>query len=216
MKSFAVAAFLVVILSASITSEARGRGGEYDLKRHEFFIGTGIVPGRYSLPGYNYGNIFLKGGSSLPGAYNEARYYQKEYTSGVWSAGYTCNFTKVLAVQANIFYEAGWVRYYGREDGVFASRCFDSYLSAMASFKVNWVNRKWVRMYSYAGLGLAWNYSKDDPAAAPGQGAAENRAVFTFQVTPVGIAVGRRFFGFAECGIGMYYSGISVGTGYRF
>lgn len=216
MRPIVTAALAAIFLYVCVPSGARDREREYDLKRHEFFVGTGIVPGMYSIPGYRYGNIFLQDGNSISGSYNEARYSQKEYTSGVWSAGYTYNFTKVLAIQANAFYEAGWVKYYRREDGVFSSRCFDSYLSAMASFKVNWLNRKWVRMYSYAGLGLSWNYSSDDPIGSPGKSNVENRVAFAFQITPVGIAVGRRFFGFAECGVGKYFSGISIGAGYRF
>lgn len=181
--------------------------------RHEFTAGTGIVPGRYAFT-YNHEMPFEY--NSLHGAYMKSRYYEREYVSGVWSLGYTYNFTRVFSLQTHLFYEAGWIERFSRETDMMAARSFDSYLTAMASFRVNWFNRSSVRMYSYAGVGLSLNHNYNDPIGDPGQGPRLNSLKAAYQLTPFGILVGRRFFGFAEIGIGHYFCGLALGAGYRF
>ena len=184
-----------------------------NIRRHEFSAGTGIVPGRYSF-GYDHTSPFDQ--SSLPGVYEMSRYYEREYVSGVWSLGYTYNFTRVISLQANLFYEAGWIDRYSRETRLKVAESFDSYLSAMASFRVNWFNRPAVRMYSYFGLGLSYNHTYNDPIEGLGQGQRFNAVKVAFQFTPIGVMYGGRFFGFAEIGAGHYFCGLALGAGYRF
>lgn len=189
------------------------RKNGFPIRHHELSIGTAMLPGRYGF-GYEYGTSY--DAFSIPGIYRNSKYYEKEFTTGTWSSGYTYRFTKVLAIQANIMYEAGWVQNYDRKTKLLVGRSLDSYLTAMASFKVYWYNRPSVRMYSYLGLGLAYNHNVCDPAGQPGAGTRVDSAVMAFQFTPVGIQFGRRIFGFAEAGVGHYFCGMAVGAGYRF
>ena len=201
---------LSVVLCQTAVAEDKH---DFVFKRHEIYAGTGIVPGRYAF-GYNYpasSDYFL-----FPGIYESSRYYEREYVSGVWSLGYTCNFTKILAVQANLFYEAGWTDRFSRETNARTGGNFDSYLSAMASFKVYWYNRPAVRMYSWAGLGLSFNSRRSGPAEAGGTEERVHTILPAFQLTPFGVQFGRKLFGFSEVGIGHYFCGISIGLGYRF
>ena len=189
------------------------RKNGFPIRHHELSIGTAMLPGRYGF-GYEYGTSY--DAFSIPGIYRNSKYYEKEFTTGAWSLGYTYRFTKVLAIQASVFYEAGWVQNYDRTTRLQAGRSLDSYLTAMASFKVYWYNRPIVRMYSYLGLGLAYNHKLCDPAGEPGHGTKMDSAVMSYQLTPLGIQIGRRFFGFAEIGGGNYCSGFAVGAGYCF
>ena len=66
--------------------------------------------------------------------------------------------------------------------------------------RFTYLNSKWVRLYSSLGIGAAYV-----GGFAP-----------TFEVVPFGLTVGRKFFFFAEGGIGMEYWGANAGIGYRF
>ena len=72
--------------------------------------------------------------------------------------------------------------------------------------RFNWVSRDLVKMYSSIGIGALIGYDLDKCFDI----------LPTFQVTPIGIEVGRKVFGFCEGGIGMMYFGGMVGVGYRF
>lgn len=85
----------------------------------------------------------------------------------------------------------------GTEDG------FILYIVPQARF--NWVRRDWVRMYSTVGLGVLAGITEGDFTVLPAA-----------QLTPVGIEVGRRLFGFCEIGAGMLYFGGQAGIGFRF
>lgn len=209
-------AALVMILFPDHAASARklqSRSEEFSQARHEISAGTALLPGRYAF-GYNYGSFHEHG--SMPGVYLDSKSFEREYTSGVWAAGYACNFTKVVSIQANLIYEAGWLRHYDRKTGAMTDRSLDSYLTAIASFKASWFNRSSVRMYSYFGLGCAWNHSRSIALQGVSPDRGYDSVVAAFQFTPIGIQVGRKMFGFAEAGIGHYFCGIAVGAGYRF
>ena len=78
------------------------------------------------------------------------------------------------------------------------------YIVPQARF--NWVRRDLVKMYSSVGLGLMAGYDLyKDFGALP-----------AVQLSPIGIEVGRKVFGFCELGIGMLYTGAMAGVGFRF
>ncbi len=204
---------LTMTLAGFVSAAAHPRDRGFELRRHELTVSAGICPGRYAF-GYNHTTPFSH--STLSGAYEMAKYYENEFISGAWSMGYTYNFTKLLAVQANISYEEGWIDRFRRSDGGLSAKSDDMYLSALAAFKVYWFNRPCVRMYSHIGLGISFNRYYNDPIEALGQGERVFKLVPAWQIAPLGIMVGRKFFGFAEIGIGTCFAGGSVGIGYRF
>ena len=61
-------------------------------------------------------------------------------------------------------------------------------------------------MYSSIGIGGLVGKDMDDDLAVFPVG----------QVSPVGIEVGRKVFGFCELGFGMMYTGVMAGVGFRF
>lgn len=70
--------------------------------------------------------------------------------------------------------------------------------------RCNYISRPAFRMYGSLEAGAML-------FAGSGLGAS-----FSFQINPLGMEFGRRFFGFAEAGAGMNYFGCRLGAGYRF
>lgn len=111
-------------------------------------------------------------------------------------------FTFALTMQTNFTWQ-------GMADAVSSERSGTDtslfvYLVPQARF--NWVRRDLVKMYTSIGLGAMAGY---DLSMEPG-------IIPVFELTPVGIEVGRKVFGFCEFGIGMLYTGAMAGVGFRF
>ena len=78
-------------------------------------------------------------------------------------------------------------------------------LSAMCNFRFEYLRRDIVRLYSGIGVGVATRFTKDELYAT----------VPMFDLTYIGITLGRNFYGFGELGGGI--SGcVRFGFGYRF
>lgn len=83
------------------------------------------------------------------------------------------------------------------------------YTTVAAEGMYNYINRRWVRVYGYAGLGC--NFYTDQFE----HNAKQHYTELAFQVVPVGVSVGGKISCFAEAGIG--YKGIAnCGVSYRF
>lgn len=205
---------LSAFLPSSLGAENRSDKG-FVLKRHEVAVSTGILPGRYANGGYDYYEARFED-NSWTSKYDKAKYREQDYMAGVWSLSYTYNFTKLLALQANVFYESAWIKYTKINGNVPAGTIRDTYITTMAAFKVNWFNRPWVRMYSSVGLGTSYNITSNDDIDRPGSAVPQSDILVACQLTPFGLTVGKAFYGIFEIGFGHFYSGISVGAGYRF
>lgn len=122
------------------------------------------------------------------------------YTMPLLSFSYEYYFKKWFSLSCNtsvgVLFRAAYQEGSGNdpiiENGVATS------LTVNARF--TYLNSKWVRLYSSLGIGAAYV-----GGFAP-----------TFEVVPFGLTVGRKFFFFAEGGIGMEYWGANAGIGYRF
>lgn len=98
-------------------------------------------------------------------------------------------------------------------------------LCLLPQAKFVFLNRPSVRIYGKFGLGIVkylgfdkrnWEYDYDYDYDDPPLCYVDNSLVPGFQWVPVGVEVGKKFFGFAETGIGTLYKGISAGVGYKF
>jgi len=93
-----------------------------------------------------------------------------------------------------------------------------NYTTVTAEFLYNYLNRHWVRLYTYIGVGCSfykkniWEYS--GPNNAPWTNTSGNQAAFNMQYVPIAISVGGRLSGFAELGIG-YKGFLNAGISYR-
>lgn len=193
---------LLVSFLAGTAMYARQKShAPFELKRHEVSLAGAFYPGYYAF-GYNYGTLSYM--PSVESLYDSSNNYTEEYITNVWSLKYTYNFTEILAFSASLSYEGGWEKQYRRSDESFISKKYDHYITPMMHLRVHWLNRRNVRLYSDAAVGVSANISK------------VSNLIFAGQFTPIGVTFGRSLFGFVECGAGSVYMGGCAGIGYRF
>lgn len=128
------------------------------------------------------------------------------YTTGAISAEFSWLFrnwfTLSLTAAANISWQNSFDSVSGRRNGTQTA----GLVYVLPQCRFNWVRRDLVKMYSSVGIGGVVGKDMDNyfvilPAA---------------QVSPAGIEIGRKVFGFCELGIGMMYTGAKAGIGFRF
>jgi len=72
--------------------------------------------------------------------------------------------------------------------------------------RLNYMNRPKCKLYGSIEAGIFLNFGNGDGS----------KIVPDVQLNPIGVEFGRRFFGSVELGIGMNYTGVRGGIGYRF
>ena len=87
----------------------------------------------------------------------------------------------------------------------------DVLLSFMPSVRFTYLNRPWVRLYSSVDVGVGFFLS----STGGSDGESGNKALFAFNITPIGVSVGKKFYGLFELNAG-YDSIVKVGIGARF
>ncbi|MFI3298912.1 MAG: hypothetical protein R3Y49_03815 [Rikenellaceae bacterium] len=94
----------------------------------------------------------------------------------------------------------------------------ENYFNAGVFARYSWFNRKWVSLYSSVGVGVGYYYNtKTD--IIDGYTPTESEPEFHFlpELTPIGIRVGRNFFGYFEpCAISVRGVALMCGVGYKF
>ncbi|MCD8313046.1 MAG: hypothetical protein LUC24_02700 [Bacteroidales bacterium] len=144
-------------------------------------------------------------------------WYEKERMTGSWRIAYAYNFTRLFALEGGLSYEGYRDAIFNSDTGSRISRYHGDMLTLMATLRVSWLNRKVVRVYSSAGVGVSWllgggNYSfSDGPRVSY---PLETRVAW--QVVPVGMSIGRSLYGIVELGVGSVFVGGRFGVGYRF
>ncbi len=144
------------------------------------------------------------------GIFHDRTHRGPVYTSGTWSLSYDYRFKKWFDLGLTLSYYGEYSRSYSNRDSSPVGRNRAHALTVMPMARFTWLNRRWVRMYSSLGLGATFGYGRFDT-----EGSRPENAMIAFQVTPVGISVGRSFFGFAEIGLGAQ-GALMMGVGYRF
>lgn len=87
----------------------------------------------------------------------------------------------------------------------------DVLLSFMPSVRFTYLNRPWVRLYSSVDVGVGFFLS----STGGSDGESGNKALFAFNITPIGVSVGKKFYGLFELNAG-YDAIVKVGIGARF
>ena len=94
------------------------------------------------------------------------------------------------------------------------------FLNITPSIKFTYLNRPWVRLYSGldAGLGISISGNKNSSSSDTEDGSSKknsgNPCYLALNITPIGISVGKKFFGMLETNIGSD-AFIKVGIGAR-
>ncbi len=144
------------------------------------------------------------------GIFHDRTHRGPVYTSGTWSLSYDYRFKKWFDLGLTLSYYGEYSRSYSNRDSSPVGRNRAHALTVMPAVRFTWVNTGWVRMYSTLGLGATLSGGRFDHNSEPFRD-----GFIAFQLTPVGIAVGRSLFGFAELGLGA--QGVfMMGIGYKF
>lgn len=141
------------------------------------------------------------------------------YSTGALTAEFSYILKRWLTFSMGIGYNHYWKSLYSGIDDSYLGRANAAAITFMPLARFTYYARRNVKLYSGAGLGVAWyhNYSATKyPWCEFGDIRNEDLVNPMLQTIPIGITVGNKFFGFSELGFGSVWCGIRAGVGYRF
>ena len=149
-------------------------------------------------------------------------YYPLGENVGAIYATYTRRLTKVIGIGATYCFDPRVYTYYEKpstKEGLIC-RLGESSHTLMFHLKINWLNTKYVNLYSKVGQGImAWGYNlKEYQTDVYQVDMPSNKFIdridYAYQFVPIGVEVGtKRCAGFIQCGIGM--EGV-ISIGFRY
>ena len=173
--------------------------------KHELRVGYGGYP---YLDGYEHFTLYSNDHAGMDMTsltYLYGKRSGSEYCTGVLSMEYSAHFNRWFTLCAYVGVNGMWAYSYDpytqKEIDLRNGVSFN--IMPMARF--HWANTEYVRMYSGVGVGIY--------ACIYDRGTQHYPA---FQVTPVGVSVGRRVIFYAETTFGTASLGGNFGVGYRF
>lgn len=181
------------------------------IPKHEIRLGVGAIPLVPDI-GVSYGTDYDRYfPHNLSDIYDtELIYAGSKYVTGALSAGYTYDLKRWLSVGGTFSYFGHYRSFYDKITDVKLASHNIHNLSLTAMLRFTYFNRRYVRLYSQIGIGLGM--ATTEGKATP----SKTKFHFTGQLTPFGIAIGNKVFGFGEF-FGAGNQGFMVlGIGYRF
>ncbi|WP_154668386.1 MULTISPECIES: hypothetical protein [Bacteroidales] len=198
-----IANFLTIPLFSASFAES-----SYAHKRHEVSISYGILP----ITGWmdTFTDLFS---DAITGAIEGAQTRSRNSTS--WGA---LNLMYNYRINSRVAFGAIY-SYSGMKEDIYSDnlqigKSRTSFHTIMPMFKFNWFNKPLVTMYTRIGIGLVLSFDKEEYFTGVGDYHSKN-AYLAWQVSPVGIEIGKSLAGFLELGFGT--TGLfSAGLRYRF
>ena len=194
----------IICLLALLSGRAFAQRDTIRSNKNEFSIGYGVKPS--SSYRYNPRN----------------HYYPLEENVGAIYATYTRRLTKVIGIGATYCFDPRVYTYYEKpstKDGLIC-RLGESSHTLMFHLKINWLNTKYVNLYSKVGQGImAWGYNlKEYQPDVYQVDMPSNKFIdridYAYQIVPIGVEIGtKRCAGFIQCGLGM--EGV-ISIGFRY
>ncbi len=130
--------------------------------------------------------------------------YGNTYMTGIFFGEFSAHFKRWFSLAVTVGVNGLW----GSSCDYAVSDAVKQYNGAVFTIlpeaRFNWVNSRFVRLYSSAGLGVSAGWYAGDCDVYP-----------AFQIAPVGITLGRKVFFFAEYNFGTSFLGGKFGLGYR-
>lgn len=199
MKKIVLILFLTVVGTHFVAAQEDGV-----TSRHELFVGYGAVPTTdfFGL----YSNMLSRLVSFGPVSQENSRSF------GAVNVGYLYYVKPWFGVGA--IYSYANLKQDVVSEGMKIGVEKYGYHNIMPSAKFNWLRRPIVTLYSRVAAGVTITPQQYTDAKT-GLTSKTTDAMFAFQVSPVGVEVGRAFAGFAEVGIGNM-GVVQVGLRYRF
>ncbi len=187
------AALLCALPLSASGQEASKYVPDYSL---DIRAGWGTVP---------FVNILLYGIASLNHLSDEESKDKSNQDSGIATGDLSLD----IAYKVNRWMSAGvdvsWQGYSSSKGGEMKAHTLHV-VSVMPQLTMNYLTRENVTLYGKAEAGAAI-YTFD---------CTGTELQFAFQIAPIGVTFGHRFYGFAELSAGLLYQGGKVGVGYRF
>lgn len=136
---------------------------------------------------------------------HNSRYHEsaERYLHSLY-AEYTTSINPWFSIGAKCTFAAKWLSEYDSHTHELFARHNAYDIGALLNMRFEWLRRESVQMYSTIGVGLAAHFER-----------AKGRCLPMFDVTFVGLSVGRSFYGFVELGEGISGS-LRGGFGIRF
>ena len=194
----------IICLLALLSGGAFAQIDTIRSNKNEFSIGYGVMPSssfRYK-PGQHY--------------------YPLGENVGAIYATYTRRLTKVIGIGATYCFDPRVYTYYEKpstKEGLIC-RLSESSHTLMFHLKINWLNTKYVNLYSKVGQGImAWGYNlKEYQPDVYQVDMPSNKFIdridYAYQIVPIGVEIGtKRCAGFIQCGLGM--EGV-ISIGFRY
>ena len=203
----------LVSLGLSLSAQEDTPSWKETLQRHDIQIGIGDP----ILPAIASGHYIIFRGCYTDYDRTAANWFSPDTYKGIYSTpnisiGYKYRLAKWFWLGATVSYTGMYDVNYDRVTNEKLSTQSDHIITIMPSVRFSWLNKKYVTLYSGLSLGYALDLyqrkSATDPYTECSHGAG-------FQLTAVGVHVGRKWYGFTEVGIG-FQGFIQAGFGYNF
>lgn len=182
---------------------------------HELRFGAGAYGVGYTILGYTgcYDDApMFRGGYSLQNFEFSKIYADAEYYTGVYSLNYSYRFNRTVSFGAVLSCAGVTQRYRSIADDSQAGGYNRHFVSVMPLLRLYWLNSRYVCLYSSVGLGVTVERNVEKFG---NRRWVHSGILFAGQLSPLGITVGKRLYGFAELGVGT--QGVIIGgIGYRF
>lgn len=177
--------------------------------KHEFRIGYGGAPVLdmnehfHSSSVYMYDVDISPERNTLTNIYGEK--HGSEYVTGVFSAEYSIHLRRWFSFVAYAGINGMWGKKYDPASDTEFDCIRGVSVQIIPAARFQWVNSKYVRMYTTVGVGVYMGTYGGNYVFYP--------AAYT---TPIGISVGRQIFFYAETSLSTASMGGNFGIGYRF
>lgn len=164
--------------------------------------------------GFSYDSFYWSDTDFSNEGYDRLLYNYGPCTStGAISLGYHYDVLRWLSVGATFSYAGVYHKKFDRTTNKIVGKQNNHNFLLAPKVRFSYLNRPMVRLYSQATVGVVMNQTKIE---GEGRGSySYNEWTASGQFTYFGVAVGRKFFGFAEVGFG-FQGVIVMGVGYKF
>lgn len=202
--------FTLSFLSLSLFSQEQGSSkSDFPFHRHQFQFGVGdpVFANLFNPYFYDYNNSFYYYYDSW---FNADEYTRWWATTPALTAQYQYRFNKWFWLGGMVSYQGTYFQRNNSftEEKIGISRKHS--ITIMPAVRFSWVNKKIVTLYSGVALGVSFMFSLNEPGNY-----SQFQPYIAFQITGVGVEVGKKWYGFAEVGAG--FKGIvCAGFGFRF
>lgn len=200
--------FIFSFLSFPLFSQEQSSSkSDFPFHRHEFQFSFGdpVFPTQFTSDLYYYASY-----NHHESWFSNDEYIRWEVYTPAMTVQYKYRLKKWLWLGGMISYQGSFFQLNDvisdERIGITRAHSF----AIIPSIRFSWLNKKIVTLYSGVALGAALSFVNNKP-----DDRLDIDPHFAFQLTYVGVEVGKKWFGFTEIGTG-YKGFISAGFGFRF